>query len=526
MIGSGIVRMIARVVSRVGGRGTRRRRTGDALSVRTVLTPFLAGQRRRLTFLAVSAVVGGFAEATVLVLIARIGFALASHNSTVRIDAGPETVSVATPALIGLAAGLVIVRMALNVWQAHLGVRTSTSVLNTIRKSLVRMFLGSQWSLQSAEREGRLQELLTTYAYSASSAVTSLVQCAVAALNLVALIAVALVVNPEAALAVVAAAALIGLTLRPIRSAVQRRSRRAGEANLAFATALTELAATTQEARIFGVEDKVRTRLERLSDGSSERLYRTRLLGGLAPAIYQGSALLLVVGALGLAYAAGATGLASLGAVVLIMLRSLTYGQAVQTGMQSLHESVPYCQTLSDEQQRYVAGAVSRAGASIDTVGNLAFENVDFEYTPGHPVLRDVSFATRRGEIVGIVGPSGAGKSTLVQLILRLRDPSAGRILVDGRDAYELALDDWYRHVTFVPQDAHLFAGTVAENIRFFRDHVDAAMVERAVKRAHLDEEIAAMPEGLDTPGRGTGRRALRGSASTAVHRAGPRRRA
>ena len=72
--------------------------------------------------------------------------------------------------------------------------------------------------------------------------------------------------------------------------------------------------------------------------------------------------------------------------------------------------------------------------------------------------------------------------------------------MVDGRDARELALDDWYRHVTFVPQDAHLFAGTIAENIRFFREHVDDAMVERAVKRAHLDDEIAAMPNGFDTP--------------------------
>jgi ABC-type multidrug transport system fused ATPase/permease subunit len=87
-----------------------------------------------------------------------------------------------------------------------------------------------------------------------------------------------------------------------------------------------------------------------------------------------------------------------------------------------------------------------------------------------------------------------------VQLILRLRDPSAGLIAVDGHDITELSLEDWYRHIAFVPQEARLFAGTVGENIRFFRDHVTAEMVERAAHRAHLHDEIARMPLGYDTP--------------------------
>ena len=114
-------------------------------------------------------------------------------------------------------------------------------------------------------------------------------------------------------------------------------------------------------------------------------------------------------------------------------------------------------------------------------------------------MLRDVSFTTEAREIIGIVGPSGAGKSTLVQLILRLRDPSGGRITADGRDIREFSLEDWYRHIAFVPQEARLFAGTIGENIRFFREHVDDAMVERAAQRAHLHDEILAMSHGYDT---------------------------
>ena len=87
-----------------------------------------------------------------------------------------------------------------------------------------------------------------------------------------------------------------------------------------------------------------------------------------------------------------------------------------------------------------------------------------------------------------------------MQLLLRLRDPTLGRILADGTDVRELALDSWYDRVAFVPQDAHLFAGTVADNIRFFRDGIDQAAVQRAAKLAHLHDTIVSWPLGYDTP--------------------------
>ena len=164
---------------------------------------------------------------------------------------------------------LVAIRTALGVWQARLNALTISAALSTVRKSIIARFLAASWSLQAAEREGRLQELLTTYANMVSVGIMSLVLGTVAVFSLLALIVTALVVNPGASLAVVGAVALIGLTLWPIRAAVQRRSRRASESNLAFVTALTELAATTQEVRIFDVERQVRSRLDRLTDDAS-----------------------------------------------------------------------------------------------------------------------------------------------------------------------------------------------------------------------------------------------------------------
>ena len=467
-------------------------------SIRGVLMPFLVGQRRRIVWLALSAIVGGFAEAGALVVIARVAFEVASKKASDHITVLGVRVSLGF--LIGVAVALVLIRTLLAVWQARLSALTTTTVLSNIRKRVVGLFLGATWALQAQEREGRIQELLTTYAGMASNAVVNLVLGTVAVCSLGALVLTAFAVNPIASLAVAGTAVLIGGFLRPVRGAVQRRSRRASESNLAFATALTELASTTQEVRIFDVEKPVRERLDRLTDETSARLRKTRFLTNVVPAIYQGTALMLIVVALAIAYNVGVSGLASLGAVVLIMLRSLNYGQAVQQSLQSLHEGVPYLEALMTEQERYRAGSVDRSGSRIDEIHELTFNDVSFEYTADQPVLRNVSFRTHPREIIGIVGPSGAGKSTLVQLVLRLREPSSGRITVDGRDIGDLSLEDWYRHITFVPQDARCFAGTIGENIRFFREHVDEAKVEQAARRAHLHDEIMAMPLGYETP--------------------------
>ncbi len=468
-----------------------------------MLRSALRGQRRRLILLAFSSLIGGFSEAAVLLIIARVAVSIATksaHATSVRLALGPVHASFDVGALLAVGGALVVLRLGLNAWQACLEAAATTAVVTTLRKTVAGAYLDATWALQAEERTGRLQELLTTYTTEASSAVMSLMTGVVASLNLVALIVAAVVVNPTASVVVAGTALVIGLCLRPLRAAVRRRAGLMAEANLAFATGLTEFAATTQEARIFEVEGQVRSRLHELVDDVGSRQRARIILVQLLPAVYQAAALTLIVGALAVAYSMGFSELSTLGAVVLIMLRSVSYGQGAQSGLQSVHDSAPYFDLLAGEVARYEAAALDRSGEPVAEIGRLAFRDVAFEYQPGEPVLRNVSFSVERGEIIGIVGPSGAGKSTLVSLILRLREPTAGAVLVDGRDVRGLSIDDWYQHVAFVAQDPLLFAGTVAENVRFFRDDISDSDVERAIRRAHLHDDMALMPAGLDAP--------------------------
>jgi len=131
--------------------------------------------------------------------------------------------------------------------------------------------------------------------------------------------------------------------------------------------------------------------------------------------------------------------------------------------------------------------------------GEVAFENVGFEYSPGTPVLSDVSFHAREGTTTALVGPSGAGKSTVIGLLMALYRPTSGRILVDGRDLASLRARDFRSHLGVVLQESFLFDGTIAENIAYSRPEASREEVVRAARSAHCDEFVAGLEHGYET---------------------------
>jgi ABC-type multidrug transport system fused ATPase/permease subunit len=131
--------------------------------------------------------------------------------------------------------------------------------------------------------------------------------------------------------------------------------------------------------------------------------------------------------------------------------------------------------------------------------GAIALEHVAFAYGDDTPVLRDVSFSIKPGQVVGIVGPTGSGKSTVLSLIPRFYDPTAGRILIDGIDVTTYKLAALRSQVGFVLQETVLFRGTIRENIAYGRPDATDAEIVAAAKLANADEFISRMPHGYDS---------------------------
>ncbi|MFF8730001.1 thiol reductant ABC exporter subunit CydD [Streptomyces sp. NPDC015171] len=143
---------------------------------------------------------------------------------------------------------------------------------------------------------------------------------------------------------------------------------------------------------------------------------------------------------------------------------------------------------------------VPASGTGAVPAGAVAFEGVGVRY-PGRSAdaVADVSFTVEPGETVALVGPSGAGKSTLLSVLLGFVRPSAGRVRIGDADLTGLDLAEWRSRIAWVPQRPHLYAGTIAENVRLARPDADDSAVRRALRDAGAWEFVDALPEGADT---------------------------
>jgi ATP-binding cassette, subfamily B, multidrug efflux pump len=135
------------------------------------------------------------------------------------------------------------------------------------------------------------------------------------------------------------------------------------------------------------------------------------------------------------------------------------------------------------------------------TTGTVEFRGVSFGYPGGEkPVLHELSFQLRPGATTAIIGGTGSGKTTLINLVPRFYDVTAGAVLVNAVDVREQTLDTLWRNVGLVPQQAYLFRGTIAENLRFGNDAATEADLWHALEVAQARDFVAAMPDKLEAP--------------------------
>ncbi|MCL2191937.1 MAG: ABC transporter ATP-binding protein/permease [Treponema sp.] len=131
--------------------------------------------------------------------------------------------------------------------------------------------------------------------------------------------------------------------------------------------------------------------------------------------------------------------------------------------------------------------------------GRISFEGVSFSYVEGVPVLDDVSFDIKPGQMAAFVGATGVGKTTLSQLVSRFYDPTGGKVCLDGNDLRDITLESLRQNVSIVLQDTFLFNGTIEENIAFAKPDATFAEIEASARTARIHEDIMQMPDGYRT---------------------------
>jgi ABC-type multidrug transport system fused ATPase/permease subunit len=461
--------------------------------------PFLGASRRSLLVMAGASVLAGLLEAALLALVATLASALSQGLSRIDATAGPIQISSSVPTLILVGVALALFRAVLQVWLAYLPAAMSANVMTNLRRTLFDRFTRTSWSVQAAERDGYFQSLMATHVTYASQAITRLSAGITAVLMFFTLLASAFLLSVTTALVLISASVALFLLLAPLSRRLRKHGRQLVAENVEYSKGVHEIVLMAEEIQVFGASEAYRGQVDQLIQRVRRPLRQTRFLTRAVPGLYQSMAFLLIVVALAVVYLSGATAIAELGAVVLVLIRSLTYGQQMQTATTGLNELIPYMTQLGDALDKYAGHPQPDGSRPLGRVERLGMSDVHFAYVPGEDVLRGVSFEARRGEAIGIVGPSGAGKSSLVQLMLRLRTPTQGALEVNGQDAATFTRTDWQRRLSYVPQTPQLIWGTVADNIRFFRPDISDAEVEAAARRAHIHDEIMSWPQGYRT---------------------------
>lgn len=131
--------------------------------------------------------------------------------------------------------------------------------------------------------------------------------------------------------------------------------------------------------------------------------------------------------------------------------------------------------------------------------GDILFSNISFGYEAGRTVLKDISLKINAGETIAFVGPSGAGKTTICSLLPRFYDVTGGAISIDGIDIRDMKLNSLRKQIGIVQQDVFLFSGTIRENIAYGKLDAELPEIWQAARRAHLEELIHSLPDGMDT---------------------------
>ena len=454
----------------------------------------LTSLSRRLAWLASCSFVSGLSQAALLVVVSELAVSGAQGGNRLKLHG----LSLSLHDSVFICVLLLVLFSASSMAAAFAGSAMSSTAVEAGRAKVIDSFFNASWGIQSAEPLGHIQQLLTVNCENIGWVTLGISGGVQALLSVIALLIAAFFVNPITSSVVLVAGILLSTAMRPFLKWSRRASTRLSNDSQRMAVQVTEYTRLTREFRLFGVERAATDRLAARNHQAAISFRKSRLLGQTSPVVYQSFALAFVV--VGLAVLVGHPGsdLGATGAVLLLSLRSLTYGSTIQSTSQQLRSFEGFLDGIEADIERYRARTPKSSDVRTPESFDITFEGVSFSYDRATDVLKDVSFHVPSGQILGIVGRSGSGKTTLSQLVLGMRRPSAGNALVGDVPAASVAKGCGVSPVALVAQEPILLQGSIASNIAFFRD-VSQEQIEDASRAAHLHEDVATMTLSYET---------------------------
>ncbi len=450
-------------------------------------------ERHRLWTISLASFVSGIADAVSLVAISAAAVAITGGDSKIEVIGVEVTVRTG----IALAAAAAVIRLLIGLWSAHAGAKVAAAIVHRHRTAVLRSFIDAPWGTSSAQSPGAIQQVAMANTQVAGAYALTATTLVSASINIAVLAVAAIAASAVGAAAVGAMAVIVGLAMRPWT----RRSRHVGqqeaERGQEVAAQLADIMATARPVILFDVRRPVAASFESAS-GQQIGLYRSsRFLAAASPAVFQALVTCAVAAGLWVLSGRSVSNIAAIGSVALLSLRAVSQGQAAQQAIQTLGAQHGFITQLLTTEQQLTAVAAGFGSETAPPIESLTLQAATLRHDDRF-ALGPIDLEIARHDVVGLVGQSGAGKSTIIDLLSRLRRPSSGSLLVNGSDAMVYSSASWATHIACVSQEAVLLGGTVADNIRWFRD-LDDDQLLAAAKQANIADEIDAWPDGIDT---------------------------
>lgn len=365
---------------------------------------------------------------------------------------------------------------------------------------LFQKTLESDWSYLLRQKTAYLERVLMNDIAQTTYLLKYLSQTILLITSLTMYTLVALNISAPITLSVFAMGGIVFLALKRFVYKTRLASHAYAEADKQTAHHLSQNIIGVKTVKAMNVEIPVYKKALEYFDKLRNLRIRTFLLQNTTQELLEPVGLIFITIVFAIIYRRPGFNFASFAVIIYLINRIFGYLQNAQMRLHNVNEFIPYLRTCV----KYLTEAKAHRenfrndGADFKFVQNLQFKNVTFAYAGTGPILENLNFTIRKGQMIGLIGPSGAGKTTIVDLLLRLFNPSGGQILLDGLNMREISMRQWRKNIGYVSQDIFLLNDTIANNVKFYEPFSDNEIME-AARVANIADFIRAQPLGLGT---------------------------